>query len=72
MNPQWAAGSGFVVHRSGKRLTAAECERVRVYILAEIDNPSWSREATQARERDLANLNEAIAASFPEQQERVA
>jgi hypothetical protein len=63
--PSYAIGNGFVQHREGQRLDRAECERIRQYLREQIANPSRSDDSHRWLKTRLAELDDAIAASWP-------
>jgi hypothetical protein len=69
--PTYAAGAGFVVHRSGDRLNADECQRIAAYLRRQLANPGWSI-GNEGRQQDLESLEAAMRASFPDQKEDAA
>jgi hypothetical protein len=65
--PRYGIGPGFVVHHTGARWSREDCERVRAFIVSQIDNPSRSGGSIDWNRQCLAQLDAAIAGSFTEQ-----
>lgn len=73
--PSYLPGRGKVLHVYAGReteLTREECNRIADWLARQIASPAWSDDLTEARKLSLASLQSAMAAAFPEQQERVA
>jgi hypothetical protein len=70
--PAYATGNGFVVHQNGRRLSAADCEEIRRYLQRQIANPSRSDDSNRWLKERLAQLDAAIAASWPAEQKAAA
>jgi len=68
----FAAGPNAIIHKTGQRLDREETMRCRAYFTDVLAEVGASNERKRNAAEMIAQIDAAIAESFPNQQERVA
>lgn len=62
---RYAAGAGFIVHKSGERLDREAALRVRAYHERVIASPHASEERVAGSHEDIRQIDAAMAITWP-------